>query len=347
LPNKLAITLSNRIKMKALVLENKELPLILKEVEKPFASKGEALVRILAAAINHRDLWIQKGRYAGLKYPIIPGSDGAGIVSATGDEADAGWIGKEVIINPSLGWGKSQSHQEPATFHILGLPENGCLAEWIKVPVSSLVPRPSELSFEEAAALPLAGLTAYRAVISRGNLQAGEKVLITGIGGGVALYALQYSIAANGEVYVSSGDEEKLRRATGLGARAGFNYKKENWVGDAKARAGSFDLIIDGAGGNELNNLLDLAKPGGRVVTYGSTLGNPGNIELRRIFWKQLNLLGSTMGSPEDFQSMVEFVRNHRIRPIVDKIFSLVNGNDALKRMDAGHQFGKIVIRIP
>jgi zinc-binding alcohol dehydrogenase/oxidoreductase len=333
--------------MKALVLENKEHPLILKEVEKPIPDKGEALVKILAAALNHRDLWIQKGKYAGLKYPITPGSDGVGIVSATGDSSDNSWIGKEVIINPSLEWGSAQAFQHPATFHILGLPENGCLAEWVKVPVSSLVPRPAELNFEEAASLPLAGVTAFRALMSRGNLQAGEKVLITGIGGGVALFILQFALAANGEVYVSSGDEEKLKRAITLGAKGGFNYRNENWVADAKAKAGGFDLIIDGAGGNELNQLMDLAKPGGRIISYGSTLGNPTNLELRRIFWKQLNLKGSTMGSPEDFLSMIEFVRTNRIKPIVDKVYSFVNGNDALKRMDAGLQFGKIVIRIP
>jgi zinc-binding alcohol dehydrogenase/oxidoreductase len=333
--------------MKALVLENKEHPLILKEVEKPFPGNGEALIKILAAALNHRDLWIQKGRYAGLKYPIIPGSDGVGIVSAVGDNSESSWIGKEVIINPSMGWGTAQSFQDPATFHILGLPENGCLAEWVKVPISSLIPKPAELNFEEAASLPLAGLTGYRALISRGNLQPGEKVLITGIGGGVALFVLQFALATNGEVYVSSGDEEKLKRAMAIGAKEGFNYRKENWVADAKAKAGGFDLIIDGAGGNELNQLMDLAKPGGRIISYGSTLGNPGNLELRRIFWKQLNLLGSTMGSPEDFLSMIEFVRLHRIKPIIDKVYSFVNGNDAFKRMDAALQFGKIVIRIP
>jgi NADPH:quinone reductase-like Zn-dependent oxidoreductase len=333
--------------MKALVLENKEQPLSLKEVEKPIPAKGEAQVKIRAAALNHRDLWIQKGRYAGLKFPIIPGSDGIGIVTATGDQSDSSWIGKEVIINPSLGWGASQSFQDPATFHILGLPDNGCFAEWVKVPVSSLIPRPTDLSFEEAACLPLAGLTAYRAMFSRGNLQAGEKVLITGVGGGVALFALQFGLAANGEIYVSSGDEEKLARALVLGAKGGFNYRNENWVGDAKGKAGAFDLIIDGAGGNELNQLMDLAKPGARIISYGSTLGNPDNLELRRIFWKQLNLLGSTMGSPADFDSMVEYVKKHRIKPIIDKVFSFVNANDALKRMDAGLQFGKIVIRIP
>ena len=333
--------------MKALVLENKEQPLVLKEVDKPVPAKGEALVKILATALNHRDLWIQKGRYAGLKYPVIPGSDGAGTVSGTGDEADSSWIGKEVIINPSIGWGSSQSHQDPATFHILGLPEDGCFAEWVKVPVSSLIQKPVELSMEEAAALPLAGLTAYRALISRGNLKPGEKVLITGIGGGVALFALQIALAANGETYVNSGTSEKLERALVLGAKAGFNYRNENWVAEAKAKAGSFDLIIDGAGGNELNHLLDLAKSGGRVISYGSTLGNPTNLELRRIFWKQINLSGSTMGSPNDFLSMVQFIKQYRIRPIIDKVFSFVNGNDALKRMDAGQQFGKIILRVP
>ena len=332
--------------MKALVLEGKDQPLVLKDLPAPSPGAQEALVKIHAAALNHRDLWIQKGRYAGLKYPIIPGSDGSGIVVSTGASEDEGWIGKEVIMNPSLHWGEDQTHQDPSHFKILGLPDNGTLAEFVIVPALSLVEKPPALSHEEAAALPLAGLTAYRAVFTRGLARPGTKILITGIGGGVALFALQFCLKANADVYVSSGQQEKLDKAKALGARGGINYKDPQWVEELRKGAGAFDLIIDGAGGNDFNHLLDLAKPGGTIVSYGCTRGNPTTIEMRRIFWKQLNLLGTTMGSPADFHAMVEFIIKYKVKPVIDMRFSMQDGEAALRRMDNEHQFGKIVIEM-
>jgi zinc-binding alcohol dehydrogenase/oxidoreductase len=332
--------------MKALVLTEKNNPLIIKEVPDLRAGENEAIVKIHSAALNHRDLWIRKGQYAGLKYPIILGSDGSGVVIATGTNSDAHWIGKEVIIYPALNWGAEQSHQHPENFKILGLPDDGTFAEFVKIPASNLALKPKHLSFEEAAALPLAGLTAYRALIKRANLQNGEKVLITGIGGGVALFALQYAKATNADIYVTSGDEGKIAKAITLGAAAGANYKNENWIEILQTQAGSFNVIIDGAAGNGLDNLLNLAKPGGRIVLYGATKGNPSNITARRIFWKQLNVLGSTMGSPADFKEMIDFVEKNKIKPVIDNIFSFENGEDAMQRMNNSHQFGKIVISI-
>ena len=332
--------------MKALVLHNKKEPLQLSEVPDPIAMKDEVIVKITASALNHRDVWIQKGQYAGLKYPCILGSDGTGTVMAVGTNGDSHWIGKEVIINPSMFWGDEESHQHPEKFKILGLPEDGCMAEYVKVPTNSLEPKPSHLSCEEAAALPLAGLTAFRALFKRAALKEGEKLLITGIGGGVALFALQYAIAAKAQVFVTSGDDEKIRKAIQMGAISGANYKKINWVDQLKKEADAFDVIIDGAAGHGLNDLFDLAKPGGRIVVYGATQGNPANIIARRIFWKQLNLLGSTMGSPADFNEMIKFVNHHKIKPIVDKVFAFNEGEMAMQRMEEGKQFGKIVIRI-
>ncbi len=306
----------------------------------------KSLVKIHSAALNHRDLWIQKGKYAGLKYPITPGSDGSGIVVSTGSHEDEGWIGKEIIINPSLHWGKEETHQDPAQFKILGLPDNGTLAEFVKVPVSSLVEKPPGLSFEEAAALPLAGLTAFRAVFRRGMAAPGMKIFITGIGGGVALFAMQFCLKANAEVYVSSGQKEKLDRARAMGAKNGINYRDPEWAKELKDHVGQFDLIIDGAGGNDLNHLLDLSRPGGTIVSYGSTRGNPTNIELRRIFWKQLNLMGTTMGSPGDFLAMVEFIDTQQIKPVIDMCYSMKDGEAAMRRMDNEQQFGKIVITL-
>jgi NADPH:quinone reductase-like Zn-dependent oxidoreductase len=182
--------------------------------------------------------------------------------------------------------------------------------------------------------------------MTRAQLRAGEKVLITGIGGGVALFAFQFAIAAGAQVYVTSGSEDKMASAMSMGAAGAVNYKKEGWVGELRGLAGGFDVTVDGAGGDGVNELFDLALPGGRVVFYGATRGNPANVVLRRIFWKQLNVLGSTMGNPDDFKAMIAFVAQHRIHPIIDKIFPLGDGEAAFRWMDDGNQFGKIVVRV-
>ena len=347
--------------MKALVITDKQKPLEVWEVAGLKAGPGEAIVRVHAAALNHRDLWIQKGLYAGLNYPIVPGSDGAGVVvevsglgfAAVGDrfagpveDGIAGWIGKEVIIDPSLDWGGSAGYQDPGSFRILGLPDDGTFAEYVKAPVRNLLKKPAHLSFEEAAALPLAGVTAYRAVMTRAQVKEGEKVLITGIGGGVALFALQFAVAAGAEVIVTSGSVEKLDKAMAMGAAGGANYTGKRWVEKLKSLAGAFDVIIDGAAGDGVNDLFDLAMPGGRVVFYGATRGNPSSVVARRIFWKQLNVLGSTMGSPADFASMIHFVEQHKIRPVVDRVFAFGDGEAAFRWMEDARQFGKIVIRV-
>jgi zinc-binding alcohol dehydrogenase/oxidoreductase len=328
--------------MKALVINGKNEPIVLQHGSDPHAGPGEALIKVHAAALNHRDLWIQKGQYAGLKYPIIPGSDGSGVLVA----GPGSLVGKSVIINPSMNWGDSPGHQDQQAFRILGLPDDGTFAEYVKVPVQNIVEMPAHLSFEEAAALPLAGLTAYRALFRRAQVKAGEKILVTGIGGGVALFALQFAIAAGAIVYVTSGDEEKIGRALALGAKGGVNYKDANWVSALQELAGSFDVSIDGAGGDGMDMLLNLASPGGRLVLYGATRGNPSSLGARRIFWKQLNILGSTLGSPEDFDAMVDFVKRLGIRPIVDKVFALAEGEAAMRRMDEARQFGKIVLKV-
>ena len=340
--------------MKALVISGKNAAPDWREVADLTAGPGEAIVRVHAAALNHRDVWIQRGQYAGLKYPIVLGSDGAGVVTAVGEPSggsgaggdDQGWIGKAVIIDPALYWGGKAAYQDPSGFRILGLPDDGTMAEYVKVPISNLFEKPAHLSFEEAAALPLAGVTAYRALFTRARVGAGERVLITGIGGGVALFALQYAVAAGLQVFVSSGSDEKLERAKAMGAMGGANYKNPGWVDELRKPGGGFDVILDGAGGDGFSDLLDLCVPGGRVVLYGATRGNPSNIVLRRIFWKQLNVLGSTMGSPEDFAAMVGFVSKHEIRPVVDSIFPPEDGGTAFQLMEEGGQFGKIVLSL-
>jgi zinc-binding alcohol dehydrogenase/oxidoreductase len=314
-------------------------------VEDPVPGKGEALIKIKAAALNHRDLWIKLGKYPGLKWPVIPGSDGAGEVVAIGGDNPGFAVGDEVLINPAIGWGDDQRAQAD-TFTILGLPRNGTLAEYVTVPVTQLSPKPKHLSWAGAAALPLAGLTAYRVLFSRAKLQAGEKVLISGVGGGVALFAMQFAVALGAKVWVTSSSAEKVDRAVSLGAEGGFLYSEKGWSRRAKEEVGGFDVIVDSAGGEGFERLIDVAATGGRVVFFGATLGDPSSLPMRKVFWKQLSLLGTTMGSPADWQAMVDFVALHKIDPIVSEIFNLADAHAAFDLMQAGRQFGKIVVRI-
>ena len=316
-----------------------------KVVADPVAGAGEALVALRAAALNHRDVWIKLGQYAGLKYPCIPGSDGAGVVEAVGPGGDAAWVGREVIINPSLGWGPGESSQGP-DFEILGLPRQGTLAEKIAVPVAQLAPKPAHLGWEEAAALPLAGLTGWRALLSRARLAGGDRVLVTGVGGGVAVFALQFAVASGNEVWVTSSSDEKIRRAVALGARGGFRYDADGWAKEAAKAPGPFDVIVDSAGGPGFADLIDVAAPGARIAFFGATRGNAPELALRKVFWKQLSVLGSTMGSPADWLAMTEFVGRHGVRPVVSEVFAFDRAREAFEHMERGSQFGKIVVKV-
>ena len=335
--------------MKAIVLHSVSEPeaLRLEEAPDPAPGPGQVVVRLRAAAVNHRDLWICRGRYAGLRFPIIPGSDGVGEIAAIGRGVAGVSSGASVAINPSLDWGDDPRAFGPK-FRILGLPDNGTFAEQVAVPAANVLPRPAGLTDEEAAAVPLAGLTAYRAVVTRGRAQRGETVLVLGIGGGVATYALLIARQIGARVLVTSGSDEKLARARALGADQGFNYKTADWVAAAREATGGLgpDLIIDGTGGATFERALDAARPGGRVVSYGATTGNVPELTVRRVFWKQLSVLGSTMGSPDDFRAMLALFGEGRQRPVVDRVFSLADAGAALLRMERAEQFGKIVLRI-
>jgi zinc-binding alcohol dehydrogenase/oxidoreductase len=312
------------------------------DVPDPKAGAGEVLVSIQAAALNHRDVWIKSGQYAGLKWPCIPGSDGTGEVISAADDVDPVWRGKDVIINPSFEWGDSPRAQGPR-FSILGLPRAGTLAERIVVPAAQITAKPAHLSWNEAAALPLAGLTAYRALFSRGGLRSGERVLISGIGGGVALFALQFALAAGAEVWVTSSSAAKIQQAVQLGAKGGFDYRDPNWAANAVRSPGQFDVVVDSAGGDGFAKLIDVTASGGRVVFYGATRGD-APLPVRKIFWRQISLFGSTMGSPDDWAAMVAFVAERKLRPVVSEVFPLARAAEAFGLMERAEQFGKIVV---
>jgi len=334
IPQSCRLNIGKNKNMKALYLESVNQYPEYKVVPKPWAASDEVLVNMLCASLNHRDLWISKGQYAGIKLPVIPGSCGCGMLGR-----------KRVLIQPGFNWGKSQAFQS-AEYRILGMPDHGTFAEWCKVPETMVYKCPAFLSDTEAAALPLAGLTAYRAVFTRGRVKPGDKVLISGVGGGVALFALQFALAAGAEVWVTSGSADKIRRAVAMGAKGGELYSEPDWHKQLVKASGGFDLVIDSAAGEGFRYFTSIVNPGGSIVFYGGTQGVINKLNPQQIFWKQLNIMGTTMGSPEEFKAMLKFVEKNKIRPVVDAIFTLEDGAQAYERMSSAGQFGKIVIQI-
>ncbi len=330
--------------MKALLLENKGATFVVREVPTPAVTPGDVLIKLKASALNHRDYYIQQGTYPRVTYPVIIGSDGAGVVEDVGENVPRSLINTEVVINASQSWGDDPNVQSKG-FKVLGFPDSGTFAEYIAVPARYVQPKPKHLSFEEAAAISLAGLTAFRSLFTRGGLESNQNVLVTGIGGGVAIATMQLALAAKANVYVTSGTDGKIKRAIALGAKAGANYKMPTWAEDMQKSSGGFHLVVDGAAGPGFGKLLDIALPGGKIVIYGSTQGRIQNAEPARIFWKQLSVLGATMGTETEFGAMLRFVEQHDIRPVIDGVFPISQAAAGLQRMQMGEQFGKVVFK--
>jgi zinc-binding alcohol dehydrogenase/oxidoreductase len=332
--------------MKGIILEKAKGPLLPAELDKPQPGEGQVLVKLHAAALNHRDLWIRNGTYPTTSYPCILGSDGAGTVEEAGQQADPSWVGKPVVINPSLFWGVDRIGQGKQ-FQILGVPTQGTFAEYICVPEANVHHIPEGYNYGQAAALPLGGLTAYRALFYRGGLKPFEKLLITGIGGGVAGFLLAFGVKARARVYVTSSSDDKILRAIALGAGKGVNYTSEDWENQLlDLEPEGFDLVVDSAGGSNFPALLRLLRPGGRIVTFGATAGPIPEVSPRQVFYKQASILGSTMGSPVDFESMLDFISEHNVRPMIDKVFDLEQADEAFRHMEQEQRFGKVVLSI-
>jgi len=319
--------------MQAYIIQEINQPPYKTEVPVPVPNEHEVLVKISASALNHRDVWITKGQYPGIKLGAIMGSD----ASVTHE-------GREYVINPGLDWGDDEGYQA-ANFRVLGVPDDGTFADYICIDEKYLHVKPNFLTAVEAAALPLAGVTAYRALIVKAKPKAGDKVLISGIGGGVALFAMQYAVALGCDVYVTSGTEEKIKKAMALGAKGGYLYHDAEWPKRLMSEIGGVDVIIDSAAGSGFNNLVKVCNPGARISFYGGSLGKIDGLNPQSIFWKQISLLGSTMGSDQDFDDMLSFVDKHKIRPVVDEVFSFDDLPLGFEKMEAGKQFGKIVFK--
>ena len=305
------------------------------DVPQPQPASGETLVRVRAAAFNHREIFITQGLYPNIALPVILGADGCGEVE-----------GRRVVIDPMLGW-----DDDPAVWGadatILGMPRPGTFAQYVAVPSENVYDAPAHLDDSECAALPLAGLTAFRAAVTRGQIKEGETVLVTGIGGGVQTFVLLFAKALGARVAVTSSSDEKLARARELGADIAVNYATTpDWHKAVRKEAGSIDVAVDSAGGETFAKLTTIVRPGGRIVTYGGTTGD-AKIKMFPVFWNHLTILGTSMGSPHDFAGMLRLVTENRIRPVIDRVFAMDDAVEAAQRMAGGAQFGKIVLAIP
>jgi zinc-binding alcohol dehydrogenase/oxidoreductase len=300
------------------------------DVPDPVPGDGEVLVELRAASLNHLDVWIRKG-LPSVPKPRILGADGAGVIAGTHER---------VVLNPAV--------ERGGRMGILGETTDGTHAELIAVPRDFVHPIPAGISFEEAAAFPLVFETAYRMLVTRAQLRSGEWVLVWGIGGGVATAALAIAKAVGANVVVTSSSEAKLARARELGADAGLNHATDDVVAAVKElTGGGAHVVVDDVGEATWKRTLDAARPEGRIVVCGATTGPNPPAALHRVWWKQLSILGSTMGTPADFKGAYDLVAAGKAKPVVDRVFPLAEVAAAHERLEAGEQFGKIVLRIP
>jgi zinc-binding alcohol dehydrogenase/oxidoreductase len=318
-----------------------------KPVDLPSSSTTPLVkVKMQTSALNHRDNWITKRLYPGIREGCTLGADGCGVALNGKHKGDT------VVIDPSLGWG-ADDRAPNGTLEILGTPRDGCFADAVVVPEANVYPKPAHLSLEEAAALPLAGVTAYRALLYKGfgnqRPAKGTRVLVTGIGGGVAVFAAQFAAALDCDVYVTSSSAAKLAKAKRLiaGCKGGVLYTEAQWSKSLLklTSGGKFQVVIDGAGGDGIAECLKCLQGGGRFVSYGSTAGPTGSaIALPMVFLNNLEILGTAMGSPSDFANMLALVNEKKIKPVVDEVFAFKDFPLALDKMRVGGQLGKLVL---
>ncbi|KAL2022573.1 hypothetical protein VTK56DRAFT_4917 [Thermocarpiscus australiensis] len=338
-------------------------PLQLNQVPKPTPGPGQLLIRLSAAALNHRDLFIRQHLYPGISFTAPLLADGYGTVAALGPDCSPGaartLLGKNVLLVPTRGWESDPAGPEDLArdFCIVGASAGsdvGTAQEWVVVGEEDVVLAPEHLSPAEGAALPLVGVTGWRALVSKsGNAERGRNILVTGIGGGVALQVLQFAVALGCNVFVTSGDAGKIERARGMGAKGGVNYKDRDWEKQLAAMLPAerpyLDAVVDGAGGDVVARTVKLLKPGGVISCYGMTVG-PKMDWLMQATLKNVELRGTTMGSKAEFRAMVDFVREHKIRPVVSRVVKGLDNIEGIESlfedMKAGRQFGKLVIQI-
>jgi NADPH:quinone reductase-like Zn-dependent oxidoreductase len=306
----------------------------------PVPGEDEVLIRLRTASLNHLDVWVRQGLPSAPK-PRTLGADGAGLIEALGPGTTGFEPGQPVVINPGV--------IRDGRMSIIGEQCDGTHAELIAVPATNVYPLPDGLSFEEAAAFPLVFETAYRMLVAKAGVREGDWVLVWGIGGGVATAAFRIAKALGARVIATSSSDDKLARAAELGADAVVNHLTEDVKASVKELTGGHgvDVVVEHVGEATWRTSLDAAAQGGRIVVCGATSGPNPPAALHRIWWKELVVYGSTMGSKEDFEGVYELIRNGSVKVILDEVFPLAEARAAHERLEAGEQFGKIVLRIP
>jgi NADPH:quinone reductase-like Zn-dependent oxidoreductase len=308
------------------------------EAPDPIPSDGEVVVRMRFASLNHLDIWTRKG-LPSVPKPRILGADGSGVIETVGPGVQGLEPGQPVVINPGL--------EHDGVIHVIGEHTQGVQAELAAVPATNVYPLRDGVSFEEAAAFPLVYETAYRMLVTRAGLREGEWVLVWGIGGGVATAALRIAQALGARTIVTSSSDEKLAKAGALGAEVVVNHADGDVVAAVKeATRQGVDVVVETVGESTWKRSLDAVRPGGRVVVCGATSGPNPPAALHRLWWKQLDVLGSTMGTRADFEGAYDLVAAGA-KPVIDTIFPLAEARAAHERLEAGEQFGKILLAIP
>lgn len=342
--------------MKALVFEEHGQIDNLKvlKLPEPELKKGEVLLKLKASALNHLDLFVLKGwKGLDLKFPHICGADGTGVVVGLGEGVEGFKEGDEVVINPGISCMKCPfcfkgEHSLCRDFGILGEHFPGTFAEYISVPFYNIEKAPPHLTEEERASFPLTFLTSYRMLFTKGKIKAGDRILIHGVSSGVSLASLTFSKISGCIVIITSSKDEALLKAKEMGADFIINYKNENVFKRVMeiTNGEGVDIVIDSVGKDTWLTSLRSVKKGGKVITCGATSGPDPQEEIRLIFWKQIEIYGSTMSSISEFREMVNLVKEKRLKPVIDSIFPLEEGKLAYKKLEEGKQFGKIVLKI-
>jgi NADPH:quinone reductase-like Zn-dependent oxidoreductase len=324
----------------------------LADLPSPEPGPGGVVVAVRAAAVNHLDLWVRRG-WPGLKlaFPHVLGSDVAGVVESAGPGVREPRPGDEVVVNPSLGCGRCERCLSGAEnlcrrFTILGEHPSGGQAERISVPARNVLPKPANLSFEEAAAVPLTFLTAWHALVARARVRPGETVLVHAAGSGVGVAAVQIAKLLGARVIATAGSDAKLEKARALGADEVVNYETGDFVGEVKrltARKG-VEVVFEHVGKKTWEGSVLAAAVGGRIVTVGATTGYDPPTDLRHVFFRQLSILGSTMGTAGELLEVLRFVGEGKLRPIVDRVLPLEDVRAAQQLLSERAQFGKIVL---
>jgi NADPH:quinone reductase-like Zn-dependent oxidoreductase len=325
----------------------------LHEIERPEPGPGEVRIRVRASSLNHLDLWVRRGLPIEIPMPHIGGSDIAGEVDALGAGVEGVRAGTRVMVDPTLDWAwiegvrRGEGLHEPE-FRVIGEHTQGGFAEFAVVPADNLLALPDSVSFEQAAAAGLVGVTAWRALFGRGGLRAGERVLVTGASGGVSTMAIQFAKVAGAHVFALTSGPENVERVRALGADVVLDRLEDepkHLFREAMGRRG-VDLVVDSVGEALWGVLVRALAPGGRLVTYGATTGPAATTDLRHLFWKQLSILGTTMGSPTEFRQAMEVVFSGEVAPAIDDTLSLDRVREGHERLEGGGVFGKLVVQV-